>query len=419
MFFLALRHLTSRKRQTFLTLMGIVLGSCGYVVVSGFMLGFQEYLIDQLVNNDAHVRVYAREDFLTEHGLDGSFFGQSGPSHVFWAVPPAGRKNSAQIQNPEGWYKRLSADPRVVAYSPQLTTQVIVTRAGASLSGRLVGVEAVRQVRVTNVAEYMTAGKFTDIAGGGNRIMVGEEFLAKLGGRVGDSVLVANGLVAPIPFKIMGSFRTGVKSLDEGTFYSALADVQRINMTPSQVNEIAIRLVDATQAREIARSLGFKVDERVKSWDEINQSFLNVFRIQDMVRYMMVVSILIVAGFGIYNILNMVVSQKRKEIAILRSMGFDSRDILSLFFIQGVILGIVGGLLGLLIGYGICVWLETMPAFSGPMGSSQGHLQVSFSSRIYWYGLSLAFFSSAFASLLPARAAGKMTPIDIIRAGAE
>ena len=102
-----------------------------------------------------------------------------------------------------------------------------------------------------------------------------------------------------------------------------------------------------------------------------------------------------------------------------RSMGFDSRDILTLFFTQGAILGIVGGVTGLLVGFGICSWLETLPSLASPMGKAGGNLQVSFAPRIYGYGLSLALFSSAFASILPARAAGRMTPIDIIRSGAE
>src|SRR5688572_19270251 len=128
MFFLAIRHLLSRRRQTILTLFGIFLGSMGYILVSGFMLGFREFIIDQLVNNDAQVRVFAREEYVTRQLLDKSFF-RDQFLHVFWKSSPSGRKDSARIENPQGWYKRLQADPRVEAFSPQLSAQVVLTRA--------------------------------------------------------------------------------------------------------------------------------------------------------------------------------------------------------------------------------------------------------------------------------------------------
>jgi lipoprotein-releasing system permease protein len=114
----------------------------------------------------------------------------------------------------------------------------------------------------------------------------------------------------------------------------------------------------------------------------------------------------------------MTVNQKKKEIAILRSMGFDTSDVVSLFFLQGLILGIVGGLIGLLLGYGVCLYLQTVPFAGGPMGGA-GFLQIAIKPAIYLQGMGLALFSSCIASILPARAAGRMTPIEIIRSGAE
>lgn len=129
----------------------------------------------------------------------------------------------------------------------------------------------------------------------------------------------------------------------------------------------------------------------------------------------MTISILVVAGFGIYNILNMVVTQKRKEIAILRAIGYESWDIIKLFLIQGLIVGITGGIVGVAIGYGFCKHMATLPFSGGPMGSGNGRMMVSFDPFIYINGFILAFGSSLLASFLPARAAGKLTPIDVIR----
>ena len=416
MWFLALRHLVARKKQTIFTLLGIVFGATAFIVISGFFQGFQDFLINQLLNNDAHIRIYAKEDYILEHALDQDFFSKL--SHVFWHSPPGGRKDKAKIQDPQGWYKRLAADPRVEAFSPQLTANVIASRAKTSVTGRLIGVIPAKQVKVTNINDYMVEGKFLDIAQGGNRIIVGDELLSKIGGHVGETLLVSSGTTAAKPYKISGSFHIGIKTLDEAVIYGNLSDAQRLNQTPSQVNEIAIRVFDTDAASSMAASWRQIAEEKVKSWDEINANFLNVFKIQNATKYMMIAVILIVAGFGIYNILNMVVTQKRKDIAILRSMGYETSDVVSLFLIQGFILGVIGAVLGMIFGYWICLYLETIPFGGGPLGGS-GYLRVSFAGIIYLRAVILSVGCACFASYLPARTAGNMQPIEIIRAGAE
>lgn len=129
----------------------------------------------------------------------------------------------------------------------------------------------------------------------------------------------------------------------------------------------------------------------------------------------MTVSILIVAGFGIFNILNMTVTQKRKEIAILRSIGFEPNDIVVLFLSQGLILGLIGGIVGILLGYGVCEYMATLSVGSGRAMGTTGKMLVSFESGIYFRGFALAFLSCLVAALLPARAAGRLRPMEIVR----
>ena len=100
---LALRYLLARRKQTILTFLGIFFGTVAFVAISGFMLGFREYLVEQLINNSAHVHIQAREDFLTEHSLDQDFYKKE-YAHIFWDPPPSGRKDSAMVENPQNWY---------------------------------------------------------------------------------------------------------------------------------------------------------------------------------------------------------------------------------------------------------------------------------------------------------------------------
>lgn len=114
MFFLALKQLFSRKRQSILILFGILLGTAAYIVISGMMLGFQEYTIEQLLNNISQITVSAQQNYVTAKLLDKSMFSKN--TLVKWTVPPSGLRNTAHIEYPNGWYQRLSKDPRVVAY---------------------------------------------------------------------------------------------------------------------------------------------------------------------------------------------------------------------------------------------------------------------------------------------------------------
>jgi lipoprotein-releasing system permease protein len=416
MFFLAIRHLESRKRQTFLTLMGIMLGTAAYVSISGMMLGFQSFIVDQLVNNDSHVRVTAREEYLTERSLDSSFYPGPNPPLISWIKAPSGRRDNAFITYPSSWYNLFEKNSMVEAYSPQIVAQVLASRGNISQAARLVGSQPHRQTLVTNIEKYMLQGRFKDISSGGNRIIIGGKLAEKLGVTVGETLLLSVGKNIPRPFKIVGTFLLGVKSVDETTIFGSLSDVQMINGTPGRISDIAVRLRDVSKAESIATHWSLLGAEKIQSWDQANEGIMSVFKTQDIVRNFMTISILIVAAFGIYNILNMAVNNKRREISILRSMGYLPLDIIFLFLIQGLILGMIGGLCGDALGYIACRLMELIP-ISANRGLGAGKMLVVFFPGIYIRGFFLAFLSSALASYFPARSAGKLDPIDIIRSG--
>jgi lipoprotein-releasing system permease protein len=136
---------------------------------------------------------------------------------------------------------------------------------------------------------------------------------------------------------------------------------------------------------------------------------------QDTIRYSVTIAILVISGFGIYNILNVLINQKKREIAILRSIGYESNDINLIFLIQGVILGLVGSILGMLVGYLICLKLSTLSFNSPYLSTKTGKMLISYDLKIYFQAFFLAIFSTLLASILPARSAGKLQPIEIIR----
>ena len=410
--FLAIRYLLSKKRQTILTLTGITLGTAGFISISGIMLGFQTYLLDQFINSDCHVRIQARDDPVDETFVRETLFPEG--NSVKWIAPPSGRRGEDNIDNVPGWTNRLDRDPRVEAYALQLNYPVLTQFAKVSTSTQLYGIDPADFLRVSKIDGYVTNGSFMSLAKGTNQVMVGEDLLTKLGARIGDPILLSLGTKGSQPFKIIGTFRFGMRNKDEGTIYARLADVQSLARTPSKVSSINVRLNDVEQSLPFAVEMAGKSKELVQSWEQINESTLSVFKTQDIVRYAMTIAILVVAGFGIFNVLSMTVSQKRKEIAILRSIGYEPIDITGLFITQGTILGFIGGAFGMVIGYVICILLSRIEVSPG-RAIGMGRMMISFEPRTYFIAFSCAFFSSTFSSFIPARGAGKMEPMDIMR----
>ena len=415
MMFMSLRHLLSRKKQSLLILAGIVIGTAAFVSFSGIMLGFQTKLLDQLVNNEAHIHISSREELLTPQSM-GSF---SSASHVFWDVPPSGRKDSARIEFPVGWFDRLNSYEEVVAYSPQISINVIFKRGNISKSGRVIGCEPSRQVLVTNIENYMIQGSFKKIGNSGNRIVIGKLLLQSIGTSLGEDLWVSSGTGIPRPFKLVGVFETGMRGIDESVAYASLADTQQLSGTPSVITEIAVRIKDPYAAPDLSLQWSGLGQEKVISWQETSASILSVFKTQDVVRYSVTIAIIVVAGFGIFNILSILVSQKQHDIAILRSMGFLPKDVVRIFFYQGLILGLIGGVLGLGAGYLLCLGIGSIPVAAGRSASSMGTMIISYDWKIYAKAFAMAILSSVGSSIIPARQAGSLDPMDIIRSGGQ
>jgi lipoprotein-releasing system permease protein len=233
MVFLALRHLLSRKKQTFFILLGVMLGTFVYVFISGVQLGFREFIIEQLVENDAHVKISGREENIEPAAMSEIFFGREGV-RVSWVTPPAGKRDEARVLYPQGWFQRLSREPEVAAFAEQMSLQVIASKGSVKNSAVLIGIVPEKQTRVTILEKYMVDGKLSDLGSSGNRVVAGSGVLKKLGAQVGDTLRFASTGTAPQPFKVVGAFTIGVQQMDDSFVYGALRDVQQLNATPGR-----------------------------------------------------------------------------------------------------------------------------------------------------------------------------------------
>jgi lipoprotein-releasing system permease protein len=412
MLFLAVRQLLSRKRQTVLILLGIALGTMMYVVISGIQLGMRDYFTGKLLNNNPHIRITAPDEMIEEAAVRERMYGNRA---VRWITPPSGKREEGRIEYPQGWFERFRNDPEVVAYSPSLVVNVIASRAKFKQSAALNGVIPERYRMVSQLDESMVSGKLMDLSGAGGKLIAGQELLDRIGARVGESVRITIGTGDPRPFKVVGAFRFGNEQLDQTLLFAHLSDVQQLNRTPGRIGLIGVDLVDMDDATRVAAGWKLGTRDKVESWQETFSNLFEVFRVQDVTRWTICIAMLVVAGFGVYNVLSIMITQKRREIAILRSIGYPPGRILSLFMIQGAFLGVSGATVGLVLGYWANVGISRVRISSGPHSMGMTHLIVSQDPSNYAIAFAMAVASALVAALLPARQASRMTPIDIIR----
>jgi lipoprotein-releasing system permease protein len=412
MFYLALKQMLSRKKQTFLIFLGISFGTMIYVIIAGIQYGMRDYIAEQLLNNTAHIIISGNERFIDKDALTPRFYDHH--ELVNWINPPYGKRDEAKLENPQGWFTRLKNNPRVKAYAPRLSSNAIMTKGNNKTSVSLIGIIPSRQVQVTSMEDYMKKGSLLNIKVGGNKIVVASEILKKLGARVGQSVFLSIGIGVSRPFKIVGKLHLGNKQLDEQLVYTHLNDLQAFNHTPGRISEISVSLYDMDLATEEAQNLSIYTQDKVQGWKEANASFMQLINIQDAMRIVISAAILLVAGFGIYNILSIMIGQKQKEIAILRSIGYRPFEILKLFLFQGLTLGFFGGLIGLIIGH-----LCNMGIGNIDLGFDIGkgsNLLISYRPSIYITAFLAAQGAALIASIFPAKKAASLTPMEIIRA---
>lgn len=411
MFYLSWRQLLSRKRQSLLILLGVSFGTLLFVSIAGVQLGMREYLAEQLLNNTAHILISGAERDIDEKEVTQALYGE-GPK-VAWVTPPVGKREEARLENYSGWYERLNNDPEVFDFSPRLVANIILSNGKFVASAGLVGTLPERHVRITSIRKYMKQGKFEDLGAGGNPIVLASGVAKKMGARLDQYIRVSAGRGVEKPFKVVGIVHFGNQQIDDSLAFAQLRDVQILTRSPGRVSQIAVALYDIDRSTELADFWQLISKDKVEDWQEANRMFMEMIKVQDFVRYFIIFSVLLVAAFGIYNVLTIMINQKRREIAILRAIGYGPRRILELILYQGLVLGVGGGVLGVLLGYLMCRWIESID-FGFEIGG-RNSLWVAYDIGTYITAFASATLASMVASFLPAWSASTMTPMDIVR----
>jgi len=298
-----------------------------------------------------------------------------------------------------------------------LTGQALVSFAGKDLGITLNGIIPDAYKGVSTIEDYMTVGTLDELNANAEGIIIGDELARVLSLRVGENLTVTTTSGRVQTFKIVGLFHTGRGNYDRSQGIVTLKRVQSLLGRPNRINSILVKLDDPYQAREVAAQIETRIGYKAQSWQEASEDLMSALTIRNVIMYSVVSAVLIVAAFGIYNIISTVVIEKRRDIAILKSMGFHARDIEWIFVTQGATLGIAGCAFGLPLGAFIMLllgWIEiTVPGTRDAV-----NLPLDWSIPQFLLAGSFAFLAATIAALLPARKAARVKPVDILRGGA-
>ena len=405
---IAQSHLTSRIKQSLVAMLSVTFGISMYVFMNSFMSGVNDIQNDLAFSTLAHVRVF------NEVPEDNT--------NLLSKVADKGElvhlRNSKVIQYTEGIkhadvvMEEIESISEVEAIAPQVNMTVYYQNGATRINGQLSGVDPSKEDDLFGLSEYVVAGSWEVLNQRHDGMVMGIGLAQKLSLEVGDQVLVKTADGVTKTYNLVGLLELNVAGVDKGkAFVNINSARQLISENRSYVTDIQIGLRDYYQAEEVAARLSAILPYEVESWQAANGQMVAGSTLRDIIAIAVSLTILLVAGFGIYNIMNMTVNEKIREIAILKAMGFEGRDIIEIFLTQSVIIGIIGGFIGLLLGYGTAFGVDHLPFEIGGMDT----LPMAYHAQDYGLAFLFGLITTFIAGYLPARNASSVDPVAIIR----
>ncbi|TIT15180.1 MAG: ABC transporter permease [Mesorhizobium sp.] len=362
-FDIAVTHIAGRGRQTLVAVIGVAVGVGFSIAMAALMQGGQDDFVRQLVDTMPHVDI-------------------------------SDEQRTARRQPAEDAFTTVA----ISGLRPRDDRRGIINPTAA-----------------TSWLESWIPGRFAALAAGGNNVLIGDTMASRLGAGYGDTITAVSSEGLTRNFKIAGLFHTGTTARDEGEAYVLLKNAQILSARPNAINEIRIKLDDPNRAPVVAHRAETELGYKAVAWQEANESILEALVVRNVIMYTVVGAIMLVAGFGIYNIISTITHEKARDIAIMKSLGFPEADMRRLFLLEGVAIGAAGSLLGGILGVSMTYALSLVRFEIAATGQEMTRLPIAWSLMHYVIASAFALGSAAVAGYLPARRAARLNPVEIIR----
>lgn len=406
---ISLAHLSSRLKQAIVAVLSVTFGISMYIFMNGFMTGVNDITAELAFTTLAHIKIYNDLPEDQSNIIDTYFTGENKLVNV---RSPKVIQYTEGIKNADAIIEELEAVPEIVGVTVQVNENVYFRNGSVTVSGSLSGVNARKEDELFGTSSSMMQGSWFQIDQQKNGIVLGAGLARRLSVGLNDNITVSTSDGANRSFKIIGLVETTLASVDNSKAYISISTARQLNSrNRSYATDIQVNIADYNKAREVAERIDPTIDYKVESWNEANGQLEAGNGLRDILAVVVSLTILLVAGFGIYNIMNMTVNEKIKEIAILKAMGFEGNDIVEIFLVQSLIIGLIGGLVGILLGGGVSLIVNRVPFEVASIDT----LPMAYRTSDYLSAFGFGLLTTFIAGYLPAKKASKVDPVQIIR----
>lgn len=408
---IALTHLKFRKRQTLVSVLGVAMGVGFFIAIASLMQGFQEDIVRRVIDNSPHITM---KDEFRDAPRQPVEIAYAGGAIALKGVKPKteirGIRRAGQIMQALTIWQGLTV-------SQVLSGQGFLRYGSKERSATITGIEPDRERLVTRIDKDIVLGSLDALKTAGNGIILGRGLARRLALEMNDTVTVTSPTGVIMRMKVVGISHTGVLAFDEVNAYVLLKKNQILQGKTNIVNQIRMRADDVNAARPLAAKIEARFGYRTESWDEANEGVFGVFFIQNMIMYSVTSAILIVACFGIFNIISTVIFEKTRDIAIMKSMGFAEGDVRTIFLLEGLALGALGAIIGCALGLCLTYLLSIIRFKAVGLVEIQQFI-LKWSAWHYVIASGIAMVSAVAAAYIPSRRAAKVNPVEIVRGAA-
>ncbi len=404
--------LLARWKQTLVAAVGVSFSITMFVTLLSFMTGLNDLLDGLILNRSPHIKLFneIKPSKLQPIELSSKF---NNYHHFIHSIKPGSGR--LELYNVEPIIQALKKDPDVMGIAPKITTQVFYNVGAIDMTGVINGVDVDEENRLFKFSDYVSEGNYIDLKNIPNSIILGKAAADKMMAKPGDVIQVTTVTGERMPLKVVGYFQSGLTDLDKVNSYASLATTQKLlGKTNSYITDINIRLRDLNKAPELAKTYAALFHVDAEDIQTANSQFETGSNVRNTISYAVGITLLIVAGFGIYNILNMMIYEKMDSIAILKATGFSGKDVKRIFVGIALSIGIFGGLAGLLFGFMLSATIDQIPFNTAALPTISTY-PINYNPKFYLIGTIFSLITTYLAGLFPARKASKIDPVIIIR----
>lgn len=409
--FISIRYLLAHARQSLVCVAGVLISVTMFITMGSMMKGFTDKFIIETVESSGHITIHDEPRQSRTPILEMHYPESKGVLALEGTKP---RDTIEKIKNPTGLIIQLQQMPGIVAAAPVVSGDAIATYGTKTANASIYGIDPRQHLKVTTIGEDVTEGSFDRLETTADGIVMGWGLASVLGAKLDDNVTLASPTGGKTIAKVVGIFQTGVTPVDYSRAYMLTSGAQTLLDKKNIVNEIVLRTRDYTTAREFAQQIEGICGYKTESWQEANANFLKIFRIQQIITYIITGALMIVAAFGVLNILIMAVMERVNDIAILKSFGLSRNDITRIYIVQGLVIGVIGSSLGLGCGKLLVEVLRKIPIQMEGLVKAEGLLMSEHRSD-YVLAFVCSLIVVLLASVYPARRAAKFDPVEVIR----